>query len=503
MQLFPRLLLLLLIAGPAAAQVHYFEDGRPWKETADKGPDAEVPGWYYNLGITGIRAELIDNAKRQLLVRHVFAKSPAAKKIKRDDRILGVNGARFREDHQNGYGMKVFGARGPISEFAKALAEAQTKKGRGKLLLTISRDGKERSVALKVGTKYGDWSENFPFDCPKSERILDELLKYLAKNQKSDGSWGDGREGALNLFAPLALMAGDAKKYRKQIEKSVRMHAATTQARDDSWLINWRYSAAAILLSEYYLATKEKWVPKELDEIYQFLRWSQYRSPQQISAKSREERPEDMPKTKERALGGWGHNPGFEGYGPICMITGQAALGMALMKRCGLKIDRKWHDAAYDFLARGTGKNGYVWYADEKASDEDWADMGRTGASGIAHALAPYPEKRYRERALAHAKVIGDHPESFPDTHGSPLMGMGFAALAARVDKKQLRRLMDANRYWFTLSHCHDGTFYYQPNRDNAGYGNDSRLTATATVALILALREPTLHLSGKPFATK
>ena len=89
--------------------------------------------------------------------------------------------------------------------------------------------------------------------------------------------------------------------------------------------------------------------------------------------------------------GGWGHNPGFEGYGPIAMLTGQGALAYSLMHRCGIKIDRKKHDAAYEFLKKGTGQNGYVWYGDEVGGGPDgWADMGRTGAAGIANFLSPY-----------------------------------------------------------------------------------------------------------------
>jgi hypothetical protein len=86
---------------------------------------------------------------------------------------------------------------------------------------------------------------------------------------------------------------------------------------------------------------------------------------------------------------------------------------------------------------------------------DGWADMGRTGAAGIANFLSPYTDGDYRERALAHAKVIGKHPQSFPDTHGSPLMGMGYtAALAANIDADSFRKLLDANRWWFTMAHC-------------------------------------------------
>jgi hypothetical protein len=57
---------------------------------------------------------------------------------------------------------------------------------------------------------------------------------------------------------------------------------------------------------------------------------------------------------------------------------------------------------------------------------------------------------------------------------------------------------MKANRYWFTMAQCYDGTFYYQPNRDNAGYGSDSRLLASAVTALIFQIPKKSLYITGK-----
>jgi Carbohydrate esterase, sialic acid-specific acetylesterase len=120
----------------------------------------------------------------------------------------------------------------------------------------------------------------------------------------------------------------------------------------------------------------------------------------------------------------------------------------SLMHRCSIKIDREKHDAAYNFLRKGTGRNGYVWYGDGVSWDPDgWADMGRTGATGIANFLSPYDESICRERAMLHANVIGQHPQSFPGTHGSPPMGMAYTALAANVNPDSFRKLMDANRW--------------------------------------------------------
>ena len=107
---------------PLMAQVAY-QDGSPWNQKADSGPDAEVPGWYYNLGLTGIRAELVENEPKALLVKYVFPKSPSNKLVKVDDLIIGVNGKKFVHEHRKGYGMEVFGADGPIAELAEAGGE--------------------------------------------------------------------------------------------------------------------------------------------------------------------------------------------------------------------------------------------------------------------------------------------------------------------------------------------------------------------------------------------
>jgi len=479
----------------ATAQVDHHEDGSPWNQRAESGPDAVVPGWYYNLGVTGLRVELVDEAPTHLVVRHVFEDSPAAGQIAVGDVIVGAGGRAFATPHRDGYGMDVFGAHGPVLDFAQALESCQEAKSDGRLALSVTRAGETRAVTLAIPRRYGTFAPTFPSECKKSERILDELLAYLVRSQGEDGSFGDP---VADTFAPLALLASGRPEHLACVERNVRFHARTTKAVDVDDLINWRYMTAAVVMSEYHLATKAEWVLPELVEVRDFLYSSQYLSLTQVNPKVKETHPDSYPKDDRQQRGGWGHNPGFEGYGPIAMLTGQGALAFALMHRCGVEIDRARHDAAYAFLERGTGANGYLWYGDEAASQEDWADMGRTGAAAIANALSPWPGAEYRSRARRHALVIGAHPESFPDTHGSPILGMGYAAMAANLDGPSFRRLMDQNRWWFTLAQCPDGTFYYQPNRDNAGYGSDSRLQASAVTAFVFSVPRHNLAVTGR-----
>lgn len=492
-------LALLSLSASVQAQVHYHPDGQPWTQRAASGPDAEVPGWFYNLGITGLRAQLVTNAPKALMVKYVFARTPASGQVEVGDVITGAGGKPFLHEHQNGYGMKVFGAVGPISEFADALEVSQSSTGRGKLALTLRRGTETKEVVLSVGQKFGTYAATYPAACPKSDLVLAGMLKYLVDHQAEDGSFGNPMH---NTFAPLALLASGEKKYLPVVERCVRYHCKTTQASNEKIkydLPNWSYMSAAFVLSEYYLATKQAWVLPELQEVHDYLAAGQYLDMSQIDPKSKESHPRTYPKGPADSYGGWGHNPGFEGYGPIAQITAQGALAYSMMYRCSIEIDRAPHEAAYIFLKKATGPNGYVWYKDEiNGGPDGWADMGRTGAAGIANFLSPYPDPAYRERALLHSKVIGEHPQSFPDTHGSPAMGMCFTALAANILPANFRKLMDANRWWFSLAQCPDGSFYYQPNRDNAGYGADARMTATAAAAFIFTIPKHSLALTGK-----
>ena len=68
---------LAALAPTAAAQVHHHADGRPWTNRASSGPDAECDGWFYNLGVTGVRVKLVDAAPTELVVGCVLKDSPA------------------------------------------------------------------------------------------------------------------------------------------------------------------------------------------------------------------------------------------------------------------------------------------------------------------------------------------------------------------------------------------------------------------------------------------
>jgi len=454
-------------------------DGATWSKTTSTGPDAEVPGWYINLGITGARAKIPDDQPKVLEVMYVFKDTPAAGWLRVGDKIIGVNGKRFATAHKFGYGVDKFGYEGPMMDFGNALETSQGQILKGKLVIEVMRSGQSKRVDLKLPTKYGQYSKTYPYNCPKTDRILQELCVYLVRKQRDNGTWS-GRPH-INAFATLALMGSGRREYMPAVKKAVReMARSTNNVTSFGGLSSWKYGLYGATLGEYYLLTGEKWVPGELQEINEWM----------VKAQA--------------PNGGWGHRPWNvvgegNGYGPICIITMQCKMAWSLMQRCKLTVDPKRFAAAHAFVVKGTNSFGYVWYKDGGAGNSRYADMGRTGAAALAHYLSPSGGKAYHDYARLAAKCIGDHPKTFPDTHGSPLLGMAWTALGAAVDPPSLRKLMDHNRWSLAMAHCPDGTFYYQPNRDNNAqdYSFDPRLSASAATALILSLKTRMLQMTG------
>lgn len=105
----------------------------------------------------------------------------------------------------------------------------------------------------------------------------------------------------------------------------------------------WTYTLYGIALGEYYLATRDPWVVKELEEINQWLVNAQH--------------PATAAPERVHMAGGFGHNPHMpsgNGYGSFNVVTAQAMIAWALMERAGLSVDRTRVTAAHEFIAKGT-----------------------------------------------------------------------------------------------------------------------------------------------------
>lgn len=447
-----------------------------WDIRTNVAPDAEAGGWFINLGLTGARGKIETDAPTVMEVTYVYDDTPASGRLAAGDRIVGANGTRWTEPHRFGYGMGIFGYDGPMMSFGNALEAAQADDG--VLRLMVERGDDTLLVEIPIGTEYGAYGAAYPFDCEKTTRVLAETCAYLASRQGDDGHWHRGRPH-IDVFAALALLGSGDAEYRGHVDRAAWAFAQNTNdVIDYGGLDCWKYTLYGIFLAEYYLATEQAWVIPELEEINRWLEKAQM---------------ED---------GGWGHRPanrpGGNGYGSFAAMTAQGQIAWGLMRKCGIDVDSERYARAHAFVQGGTNDIGYVWYKNESAHPTNYADMGRTGTAAVANMIVD--DEAHRAAALKHARCIGDNPDTFPDTHGSPLLGMAFTALGAAADPQALRDLFDANRWHFALSHCPDGTFYYQPNRDNNAqdFHAAPRLSATAATALILCLERRSLEMTKR-----
>ncbi len=272
------------------------------------------------LGPTGMRGWIyhqhLDTSKaRQILVTRIDKGSPADGKLILKDVILGASG--------NGKDPSVFAADARMS-LALAIANAEARKP-ADLRLLVWRKGKQQVISLKLKTM-GVYSSTAPFDCPKSAKILEEGLDYVAKQEKfGKFEWG-----------VVSLLAGNDPENPKSEERMKVVRSRLPEmlmSQDEMDLIlrgevetkskaAWRRGHTLIALAEYYLQTKDESVlptikASAVSIIYgQSIYGTMGHLYQQPAAD--------------------GSRGTIIGYGPVNSAALPALLGLVLAKECGI-----------------------------------------------------------------------------------------------------------------------------------------------------------------------
>ncbi|HIO08771.1 TPA: hypothetical protein EYN09_17810 [Candidatus Poribacteria bacterium] len=220
-----------LVIGMSMPTWALLRNGGNYGEETKVGPDSQTGGWFINLGITGARGKMMPLAPTVMEVTYVFKDTPAYGELQISDKIVGANGKPFTTPHQFGYGMEKFGYEGPMMDLGNALDESQGSRLNGKLTLQIIRGQEKQQIELKLPTKYGRFSQTYPFNCQKTDKILDELYAYLKKRQRDDGSWHNRPH--LNAIAALALLASGKQKHKQAVKKAMYYFADNTNDQID------------------------------------------------------------------------------------------------------------------------------------------------------------------------------------------------------------------------------------------------------------------------------
>jgi len=435
------------------------------RKSGGTGPDAQVPGAYWNLGPTGIRARQYE---LHLEAKYVFPGSPAAGKVNVGDKIVGVNGKRFTCRYNAKQGQGVTENEGPIYEVGMAIEDSEG--GDGVLSFVVEREGSTKTIAVPI-RKLGRYSSTFPYRCKKSDRLYDEICEHLEKTQLPNGDWGGVH---VTATAALALLGSGKPEYAKNCKKAAD-YLKDINPTDPQGLNNWSMIYAGIYLSEYYLATRDESVLPTLRKVDQGLVFGH--------------------------LGGgkFQHQKNWGGYEHLGIMVAQAVMAWSLMEKCGIKVSKDVYELTRAHLIDITASNGHVGYAPAKS--DEVTNHGRTGAGvlGIYLSRRDPQDDQYIQTGC---KYFNSSWALWPHCHASQSVAMTWSALAAALVPAEFRKLMDHQIWFLNISRSYEpGQYVSEPTRDGASTGDLitwwPRSYITASMGLILALKEHKLRITG------
>lgn len=327
----------------------------PWNVTLKSEEDAEMEKalgsipFFLNLGPTGIRAKIEQENPKHLLVKYVFQDkdSPAKGLVQIEDVIVGANGKKFKTEHRFGRNLPDGGGwDGPMMELAGHIEDSQGKEGKLELIIWpkgVQTDEKVVTIPLKV---VGRFAETFPYDCNRSDVMLEELCDFMADKYKASGnSFGRPHNHAHQL---LALMASGNSKYNRVIKENISKYYDKRYDPYGGGFQIWNWGFDSVVMGEYYLLHKDRRLLPAIKSL-----------------------TEAMPLGCHMSNGIYTHRSyltimteGSKPYASIAAISGLQKLGMSLFDKAGLEYDKQLHQNIHQhFLNSATPETAQIAYA--------------------------------------------------------------------------------------------------------------------------------------------
>ncbi len=444
----------LLLAGVFLS--HAIFGAEPVVKSVVWSPHGAERGCRVNLGPTGAQAWM---RGCQFEIMTVESGSPSDGILQPGDRVLGVGDTRFSEE----------GDSRMLLGHAIGAAEAAD----GALALTIRREGREQRVTVRVPV-IGAFAASWPFNCAKSQRILDAACAYLLDAQLPSGKVvTDGGHGTYTAGL-LLLASGDARYFDGARRAAYEVADTDLETIDYS---NWALGYGGLLLAEYYLATGDTNVLARLQSVVDHLARGQMR------------------------CGSWGHNNPSGGYGALNQSGMVCALTMALAQECGLRVDRVAFDRAVSFYSR-YAELGAVPYGDHPPGVSLPDDNGKNSLAAVLCWLLP--QRRAAAAVFAQSVAISYWLREEGHTGGYFSMMWGAPACAL-AGPEALRTFLDYQTWYYNLCRTWRGALVMLPYHealtrfDDSGYiwfGGDF---TTGGMALMFALPQRQLRVLGAP----
>ncbi|MBJ07291.1 MAG: acetylesterase [Verrucomicrobiaceae bacterium] len=427
----------------------------------------------WNLGPTGARGwiwgwNLETTDSRQILVTAVAPGSPAEPVLQEGDVILGVGGEHFSSDAR-----KAFGA---------AITAAETVDQGGKLSILRWRQGKTESAIMTLDV-LGSYHDRSPWNCGKSAKIIDAGCAHIANNLK------EGIDGKINV---LALLASGNDDYLPIVRDYARRIGPTDLRLDispASGMASWHWGYTNLLLTEYFLATRDREVLPAIREYT--VRLAQGQS----------------------GVGTWGHTMAWPewndgkmhgrlgGYGALNQAGLVCHLSLVLGSKCGVDdpVVKKAIERGNTFFGFYIGK-GSIPYGDHPPNAGVHDDNGKNSIAALLFDLQGH-DAGVRFFSRMTVASYGERERGHTGNYFSYLWG-GIGAMRAGSDA--VASYLKEQRWFFDLNRAHDGSFPYQGGAGSSGAEHKySKWDSTGAFLLSYLLPQGRLHLTGRGVKTK
>jgi len=424
----------------------------------DKIPAGANHDW--TLGATGTRGwmfsnKLVTTDARQIAITQVAKDSPADGILAVGDVILGVGGAPFSYD--------------PRTELGKALTTAESETSGGNLSLIRYRTGKTENVILKLPV-LGTYSATAPYDCLKSQRILERGCKALAKHVANSSYRQNPITRSLNA---LALLASGNREYIPLIRKEALWAANYSAGSFQTWY----YGYVIMLLSEYVMATGD-------DSVMPGLR--------RLALEA---------ANGQSIVGSWGHrfvqpDGRLGGYGMMNSPGLPLTTSLLLARTAGVNdpaMDRAIERSAR--LLRFYIGKGAVPYGDHRPWIQTHEDNGKCGMAAVMfNLLGEVQGAEFFSRMS-----VASHGAERDTGHTGNFFNILWALLGVAQSGPQATGvwMQEFGSWYFDLARCWDGSFLHQgpPQMNKDSYQN---WDCSGAYLLSYAMPLKKIYLTGK-----
>lgn len=456
----------MILRGVEICRLHSKPSGKlEAKPNGQAGPDK------VNVGSLGFNI-LVEHEQRVASVYDVRRGSLAEKAGLRDGDVLGLINGELLSVNSANPGWRWFNE-GHAAALGNAILGAFEGEEASKVIgLTVFRGGEAVNVEVELADVYLEMDFYLK---GSGERMRQDMLGYLLRNQKSDGSFGCAIR---TTFGALSLLAERESKYAPQIVKAVNWMLNKYPDAEDFGNLGYWYSAyAGILYCEYYLATGDKRVIARIQGIHDWVMTGVHSS--------------------KWGMACLGHGPNGLPYGNKALMAPISHLLVfdGLAQKCGLHTQlwdtllpytvHSWSDPAEK---GGHGAMGY------NASYKDKAQFwSRTGQCALACAIRG--ERESMQNAMT--TFMEGNYAYYRNSHAYGEPGGAWGIMSLMYTKPEAyRRVMNALRWEFALSwEPGFGMRFSQPHMGAPYMGSDDLLNAA--YPLVFSAHKKSLFITG------